>query len=143
MQVAQMREIYSLASEVIIFLGNVLDYSKQRSKSSGDLRPLKRFEVGTVDASAAIDAWKASPLKTPVQAYEIFSFLTMVAQCQSCSDLFVFLAGFPQDHLTQLSEALRRTLLVPWWDRIWVVQEAVVAEKLTVTYGMWKSHGSY
>ncbi|KAJ4854253.1 heterokaryon incompatibility protein (HET) domain-containing protein [Trichoderma breve] len=95
-QVAQMREIYSNASEVIIFL------------------------VGTLDASAAIDAWKASPLKTP---------------CLSCSDLFEFLADFPQDHLTQLSEALRRTLLVSWWDRIWVVQEAVVAKQLTVRYG--------
>ncbi|KAL7790528.1 heterokaryon incompatibility protein domain-containing protein [Trichoderma afarasin] len=134
-QVAQMREIYSNASEVIIFLGNGLDYSKQHSKSSGDLRPLKRFDVGTLDASAAIDAWKASPLKTPVQAHEIFSFLAVVAQCLSCSDLFKFLADFPQDHLTQLSEALRRTLLVSWWDRIWVVQEAVVAKQLTVRYG--------
>ncbi|KAL5083978.1 hypothetical protein Trisim1_000714 [Trichoderma cf. simile WF8] len=134
-QVAQMREIYSNASEVIIFLGNGLDYSKQHSKSSRDLRPLKRFEVGTLDASAAIDAWKASPLKTPVQAQEIFSFLTVVAQCLSSSDLFKFLEDFPQDHLTQLSEALRRTLLVSWWDRIWVVQEAVVAKQLTVRYG--------
>ncbi|QYT03035.1 HET domain-containing protein [Trichoderma simmonsii] len=134
-QVAQMREIYSNASEVIIFLGNGLDYSKQHSKSPGDLRPFKRFEVGTVDASAAIDAWKASPLKTPIQAYEIFSFLTAVAQCLRCSDLFKFLADFPPDHLTQLSEALRRTLLVSWWDRIWVVQEAVVAKQLTVRYG--------
>ncbi|KAK4062432.1 hypothetical protein Trihar35433_9253 [Trichoderma harzianum] len=134
-QVAQMREIYSNASEVIIFLGNGLEYSKQHSKSPGDLRPLKRFEVGTVDASAAIDAWKASPLKTPIQAYEIFSFLTAVAQCLRYSDLFKFLADFPPDHLTQLSEALRRTLLVSWWDRIWVVQEAVVAKQLTVRYG--------
>ncbi|KAL7957632.1 hypothetical protein V8C34DRAFT_285327, partial [Trichoderma compactum] len=130
-----MREIYSMASEVIVFLGNGLDYSKQHSKSCGDFRPLKRFEVGTVDASAAINIWKTSPPKTPVQAYEISSFLTVVAQCPSCSDLFNFLADFPQDHLTQLSEALRHTLLVSWWDRIWVVQEAVVAEKLTVRYG--------
>lgn len=130
-----MREIYSMAGEVIIFLGNGLDYSKQHSKSYRDFRPLKRFEVGTVDASAAINIWKTSPPKTPVQAYEIFSFLTVVAQCPSCSDLFKFLADFPQDHLTQLSEALRHTLLVSWWDRIWVVQEAVVAEKLTVRYG--------
>ncbi|KAL6690754.1 hypothetical protein J3F84DRAFT_175693 [Trichoderma pleuroticola] len=129
-----MREIYSMASEVIIFLGNGLDYSKQQSMLSEDLRPLRIFEVGTVDASAAIDAWKASPLKTPVQANEIFSFLTMVAQCRSCSDLFKFLADIPPAHLTKLSEALRRTLLVSWWDRIWV-QEAVVAEKLTVRCG--------
>ncbi|PKK52630.1 hypothetical protein CI102_2880 [Trichoderma harzianum] len=136
LQVAQMREIYSMASEVIIFLGNGLDYSQQHSKSCGDFRPLKRFDVGTVDASsAAVDIWKTSPPKTPVQAYEIFSFLTTVAQCPSHSALFKFLADFPQTHLTQLSEALRRTLLVSWWDRIWVVQEAVVSERLTVRYG--------
>ncbi|KAM0512786.1 hypothetical protein ACHAPE_008539 [Trichoderma viride] len=137
-QVAQMREIYSKASEVIIFLGNGLEHSAPRSESYEGLRQFKEFGFSDADvclASQHINTWKLSLLKKPVQPFEVFCFLTIMAQYDSSLNPLKPLEDIPEDHFTALSEAIRRILLVPWWDRIWVVQEAVVAETLTVRCG--------
>ncbi|KAL6876802.1 heterokaryon incompatibility protein domain-containing protein [Trichoderma novae-zelandiae] len=137
-QVAQMRDIYGTAAEVIIFLGNGLESGVARSHSSRDLRPFHRFggcEPDLLLARQYIDAWKTSPLKTPVQPLEIFAFLTIMSWSWQSSNPLDTLEDIPEAHMAALAEALRRTLLVPWWDRIWVVQEAVVAQRLIVRYG--------
>jgi hypothetical protein len=133
-----MREIYSKASEVIIFLGHGLEHSISNSETYESLRPFKKFGVGDADvalASSHIETWKRSSLKKPVQSFEVFCFLTIMAQHGSQEDPLNIIERIPEGHFTALSEAIRRMLLVPWWDRIWVVQEAVVAETLTVRYG--------
>ncbi|PTB65723.1 hypothetical protein BBK36DRAFT_1121167 [Trichoderma citrinoviride] len=138
-QVAQMRDIYSTAVEVIMFLGSGLDYGvSSNHHSSRDLRPLHIFDGGKPDfllASQYIDAWKTSPLKKPVQALEVFAFLTIMSWSKNSLNPLGVLEDIPEAHMAALAEALRRTLLAPWWDRIWVVQEAVVANRLTVRYG--------
>lgn len=138
-QVSQMRSIYSTASEVVIFLGDGThaNCSASRLRSSIPPGPCRMFGIGNVNiplAHQTLDNWKTSALKDPVQALEIFSFLALIPQFRDSSTLLEFFQDFPEAHVTALFEALRHTLLVPWWDRIWVVQEAVVAEKMTIRY---------
>ncbi|UKZ65385.1 uncharacterized protein TrAtP1_006578 [Trichoderma atroviride] len=133
-----MREIYGTASEVIIFLGDGshADYnSPLRSKPPPG--PCRMFGIDDMNiplARQTLDNWKMSALKGPVQALEIFSFLAILTQFRDSSSLLESFKTFPKGHVTALFEALRRTLLVAWWDRIWVVQEAVVAQTITVRY---------
>ncbi|EHK16976.1 uncharacterized protein TRIVIDRAFT_161679, partial [Trichoderma virens Gv29-8] len=136
-QVAQMREIYSIASEVIIFLGSEQNCTKSNPRSSESQRPLEKFGIGPTDALLArqnFDIWKTSPLKVPVQAFEVFSLLTIIAGYESSSSLLKLPKDIPEAHMAAFCEALRCTLLVPWWERIWVVQEAVVAKNITLRY---------
>ncbi|KAH0489414.1 hypothetical protein TgHK011_009845 [Trichoderma gracile] len=137
-QVAQMREIYSTAVEVVIFLGSGLQDGMSKPVSSGDARPFRKFggcEADFLLASQYIDAWKTSSLKKPVQPLVVFAFLTVVSWPREIPNPLGVLEDIPDAHMAALAEALRRTLLAPWWDRIWVVQEAVVANSLTVRYG--------
>lgn len=134
-----MRNIYSTASEVIIFLGDGshADYGASRSRSKTPPGPCRMFGVDYMNiplARQTLDNWKTAALKGPVQALEIFSFLAVITQFQNSSSLLEFFEKFPEAHVAALFEALRRTLLVAWWDRIWVVQEAVVAQNITVRY---------
>jgi hypothetical protein len=85
-------------------------------------------------ACQTLGNWRKSALQGPVPALQIFSFLAIITQFQDSSSLLNFLEDFPEAHVTALFEALRRTLLVAWWDRIWVVQEAVVARDITIRY---------
>ncbi|KAM0516381.1 hypothetical protein ACHAPE_005530 [Trichoderma viride] len=138
-QVSQMRNIYSTASEVIIFLGDGshADYGASCLRSKTPPGPCRMFGVDDMNiplARQTLDSWKKSALKDPVQALEIFSFLAIITQFQDSSILLNFLEDFSEAHVTALFEALRRTLLVAWWDRIWVVQEAVVARDITIRY---------
>ncbi|KAL7919645.1 heterokaryon incompatibility domain-containing protein [Trichoderma austrokoningii] len=138
-QVSQMRDIYSTASEVIIFLGDGshADYDASRVRSEAPPGPCRIFGTDYMDISLAhetLDKWKTSALKGPVQALEIFSFLAAITQFRDSSSLLNFFEDIPEAHVTALFEALRRTLLVAWWDRIWVVQEAVVAQNITIRY---------
>lgn len=134
-----MRNIYSTASEVVIFLGDGshADYSASRSRSKTPPGPCRMFGVDDMNiplARQTLDNWKTSALKGPVQALEIFSFLAIITQFQDSSSLLKLFEDFPETHVIALFEALRRALLVAWWDRIWVVQEAVVAQNITVRY---------
>ncbi|KAK6450642.1 hypothetical protein FP744_10006892 [Trichoderma asperellum] len=136
-QVSQMRSIYSMASQVIIFLGDGSDYSPAKPCSGKPPRPRQRFGFSDADVSFArqiIDIWRTSALKEPVQASEMFALLTIMVEFSDSMTLVKLLADIPKAHLAALFEAMRCTLLLPWWDRIWVVQEAVVAENLTVRY---------
>lgn len=133
-----MRDIYSRAVEVIIFLGSGLQLGMPKPPSSRDQRPFQRFGGCKADfllASQYIDAWKTSSLKKPVQPLEVFAFLTIVSQSREIPNPLGVLEDIPDAHMAALAEALRHTLLAPWWDRIWVVQEAVVANSLTVRCG--------
>lgn len=133
-----MREIYSKASEVIIYLKYGLELGAPNSKSYEGLRQFKEFGFSDADvclASQHINTRKLSPLKKLVQPFEVYCFLTITAQYDSFLNPLKPLEDILEDHFAALSEAIRRILLVPWWDRIWVVQEAVVAETLTVRYG--------
>ncbi|KAL7806365.1 heterokaryon incompatibility protein domain-containing protein [Trichoderma aethiopicum] len=137
-QVAQMRDIYATAVEVIVFLGSGLQHGMSKSLSSRDSRPFHRFggcEPDSLLANQYFENWKGSPLKKPVQPLEVFAFLTIMNCAGKLPDPLGALKDIPEAHMTALAEALRRTLLAPWWDRIWVVQEAVVASRLTVRYG--------
>ncbi|TFB02590.1 hypothetical protein CCMA1212_005341 [Trichoderma ghanense] len=138
-QVAQMRDIYNTAVEVIMFLGDGRQYGVANSNhSSRDLRPFQRFwscEPDFLLASQYMDSWKTSPLKKPVQPLEVFAFLTVMSWVGNYPNPLGILEDIPEAHMAALAEALRRTLLAPWWDRIWVVQEAVVAKRLSVRYG--------
>lgn len=132
-----MRNIYSTADEVIVFLGDGLDYSAAHLRTKQSPRPCRRFGIGDTNISLAhqtLDIWKTSALKGPVQALELFSFLAVLNRFRDSSSFLKFFEDFPEAHVTALFEALRRTLLVPWWDRIWVVQEAVVAQNITIRY---------
>lgn len=138
-----MRDIYSTASEVVIFLGDGshadYDYDPSRLRSKTPPGPCRIFGVDDMNmniplAHETLDNWKTSTLKGPVQALEIFSFLAVMTRFRDSSSLYNFFEDVPEAHVTALFEVLRRTLLVAWWDRIWVVQEAVVAQNITIRY---------
>ncbi|KAF2187480.1 hypothetical protein K469DRAFT_772109 [Zopfia rhizophila CBS 207.26] len=45
------------------------------------------------------------------------------------------LISMPEQERSALFESLRMMMISPWWSRVWVVQELVVAPKVSVRYG--------
>ena len=98
-QVAQMRDIYKGATEVIVFLG----------EESGDTVLALRLLHGLANLY---------DLPADVAA----GFISHLVREQSFKIAWVALGHF-----------LHR----PWWTRVWIIQETVMARKATVICGQW------
>ncbi|RTE82549.1 hypothetical protein BHE90_002855 [Fusarium euwallaceae] len=146
-QVAQMDSIYTNASGVVIWLGhelitsaevfNDLDTNKEflnnnsslllsyplmmmRTFHSGDHCPVCR----TPQPDELLDG--ASDIDIPQRTLDIYAR-------QLRSGVFDLPEG--RDILTRRTKGLEKILSRPWWKRVWVLQEAILAKKITVHCG--------
>ncbi|CAH0025005.1 unnamed protein product [Clonostachys rhizophaga] len=133
-QVAKMRDIYSAADQVIIFLGD--DLNPRAGKSfRRDARPCVRFTGHDSDSDLIrqyMRKWASSLTTEQVSAPDIFCLFAILSRQ---IDRPRFPKEIPVRHLGAIFEAVRTMLTARWWDRIWVVQEAVVADHMIVRYG--------
>ncbi|RSL41564.1 hypothetical protein CEP54_015780 [Fusarium duplospermum] len=137
-QVSRMGDIYSEATEVIVFLGGGPGRQAKSSKVHKDPGPYIFFTNTSSDddlTNQVLSDWKKPGQSQPVTALDLFCLLKMLAQPRNPSNPLEPLKGVPINHLAAMFEDLRQMLIARWWDRIWVVQEAVVAKTVTLRYG--------
>jgi hypothetical protein len=146
-QVSLMDEIYSNAEEVIVFLGEVLHHGSIAPKKTtasittfhGDDRDAEKLNIflNGCKAKTSGTSSKASPRLD--YAFEIFSFLRLLAGKPDLNRLSIFDLSSPQcfdiKYQESLFEGLRQLMLCRWWKRIWVIQEVVLPKNVTMVYG--------
>ena len=106
-QVAMMGEIYSSCQKAIVWLGEDLDTTKAGSKS--------------IVASRACDMLKMLGANRHLDQLPCFS--TSDGQRTEISEEYTI-------HF----EAFRKFVDIPWWERIWVIQEMVLPKSLKFLY---------
>jgi hypothetical protein len=109
-QVNLMKEIYSNAAEVLLWLG---DYSERTI-------PARILEALGGSASTSPTHNTAA---TRADIEKAFSFTHRLSIDQ---------------HFTSTPKDIRQLMMLvdqPWWDRIWTVQEAILPRKATIMYG--------
>ncbi|CAG9981223.1 unnamed protein product [Clonostachys byssicola] len=133
-QVAKMRDIYKAANQVIIFLGDGSSHITGKSLRR-DPGPCVQFTGDDLDEDLIkqyMRKWASSLTTKRISAPEIFCLIAIFSRQMNCLE---FLKEIPVHYLAAILEAVRTMLTARWWDRIWVVQEAVVADHLVVRYG--------
>ena len=135
-QVRIMRDIYAQASDVIVFLGD--GWNHRVSVDSRDSSPPfeAEFHSSSLDnghIASLFQRWVSNDVPHKASAMDVFSFIAMQARGQP--ELFYHEANEKGRDLKGLFEALRMMLLSPWWSRMWMFQEAILARRLTVRYG--------
>ncbi|VUC24040.1 unnamed protein product [Clonostachys rosea] len=133
-QVAKMRDIYEAADQVIIFLGHEPGYSTGRSPRRDPGACVRFIEQDSNEdlIRQFMRKWASSLSTKQISAPDIFCLIAILSKQTSCLEL---LQEIPARQLGAIFEALRIMLTSRWWDRIWVVQEAVVADHMVVRYG--------
>ncbi|EEU34991.1 uncharacterized protein NECHADRAFT_67889, partial [Fusarium vanettenii 77-13-4] len=137
-QVLRMADIYSEATEVIVFLGGGPGRQMKGSKKQKDPGPCTVFTNTPLDdnlTNQALSNWTTPGRRQQVTAFDLFCLLRILSQSRGAPDPFEALRQVPDVYLTAMFESLRQMLTTRWWDRIWVVQEAVIAQKITLRYG--------
>ncbi|KAM0421173.1 hypothetical protein ACHAPT_011065 [Fusarium lateritium] len=137
-QVSRMGDVYSEATEVIVFLGSGPSRQMKGSAKHTDLGPCTAFTNTSLDdglTNQILSDWTMSDRQQPITALDLFCLLRILAHPRNYSNPFEVLKGVPGAHLIDMFENLRQMLTVRWWDRIWVVQEAVLAKTITIQYG--------
>ncbi|KAI9148877.1 heterokaryon incompatibility [Paramyrothecium foliicola] len=137
-QVAKMCEIYSSAAAVSVFLGDGLLTQKPRHLKRRIVGGSISFQGDNSDdvlTNARLLSWRYRRPRSAVLPVDIFSLISIFSRSSNLSTTCETFQGIPRAVLSDIFEALRRMLTVRWWDRIWVVQEAVVAQSLIIKYG--------
>jgi hypothetical protein len=132
-----MGRIYSKATTVVVFLGHGLGQRRTTSRRGRQLEQY-RFEGTSADTfytSHFLSRWKAPCTPKRVTESDIFCLVSILSRAQNLVDPFAPLDGIPQPALTAIFEGLRKLLTSRWWDRVWVVQEAVLAKTITIRFG--------
>ncbi|OMP83819.1 Heterokaryon incompatibility protein 6, OR allele [Diplodia seriata] len=137
-QVQVMRDIYENAEEVLVYLGEPRGWhSSQEDRYSTTPVDITANEA-VLDAfvakhSTAMDSRNAkSGPETPNVVEDMFAFLGILARYDK---IHIYqLPGL--HHNDELFEEMRMLLNLPWWRRIWTVQEVVVPSRVGVVYGM-------
>ncbi|KUJ14857.1 uncharacterized protein LY89DRAFT_783924 [Mollisia scopiformis] len=72
-------------------------------------------------------------------AFEVFCFLRLLSATRGLSRFPAFSTDSQRstddDYQRKLFEGLRQMMLCRWWNRIWVIQEIVVPQRVTMVYG--------
>jgi hypothetical protein len=136
-QVQLMRDIYDSAEEVVIWLG----YSE--GLRAPQLKPKTyQWTEGDTDQAIVDEYFRESDneeendeLNDTVGA---FVYISLCASNKHLSEM----PFFTQDDEKQARQcwpqalhALKMLISAPWWKRIWVLQEVVLARKATIIYG--------
>ncbi|CAG8977013.1 hypothetical protein HYALB_00008871 [Hymenoscyphus albidus] len=143
-QVRLMHDIYSNTDEVIVYLGEVLNH---KSMISHDLVSASRHVFNYDDTDnekleifrAHCSVKKLSRKERIDYAFDVFRFLCVLADESKTNHLASFdvhSREFKDSvYHENLFEELRKIMNCRWWKRIWVIQEVVVPNKITVVYG--------
>lgn len=131
-QVQLMREIYTKARQVIIYLGEVQNSKSKVSSKSTFFQP--KADDGILSSFVARCSLQNVP-KIPKmdEASEVFCLIHSIAEAQNLDDIALF--GADSKYHRRLFEALRQLMRCRWWDRMWTLQEAVVPRDVIIIYG--------
>ncbi|KAG4438617.1 hypothetical protein IFR05_005900 [Cadophora sp. M221] len=147
-QVGMMRNIYSRANEVVIYLGEAPHHEfagslKKRNSSAlsvfyGDSRDAEVISEFQAHCLPREDQKGAASKKKLNYAHEACCLISLLAQVSDLENVPPFnvasrsrLDSFYQRNLF---EALRYLMRSSWWNRIWVVQEIVVPQNIILHY---------
>ncbi|KAF5522156.1 Heterokaryon incompatibility protein 6, OR allele [Colletotrichum aenigma] len=147
-QVGLMHDIFGSATEVIAYVGDDLDRSRQdysrRFARLGLADPVrftgKRTDLPIIERS--ISLWQ-NPMSGSLTEHEemlcLYSIISaplhessanLARQC-----MFDAVNPISQRHFRLMSERTRLFAVSDWWNRMWIIQEACVARELTIMYG--------
>ncbi|GAB1195643.1 hypothetical protein APSETT444_004905 [Aspergillus pseudonomiae] len=139
-QVKMMGKIYAQSQEVVVYLGDAFAPSFSQSfNTPSDMRDavshtMTPREYYSMSGSNEMDTglvWRR-PLSHKDGSY-LLCFIQLLADGV---DMNRFIAGTDQGSLDDVMEALRLFLsAVPWWKRVWVIQEVVIPSKIMILYG--------
>ncbi|KAI1130741.1 heterokaryon incompatibility protein-domain-containing protein [Nemania abortiva] len=137
-QVALMRDIYAGAEEVIVFLGDGVDYRVSKAHLR---RPLPLPVVFWNDSRDDVhlrlfrDSPESHYKRKTWNAFRVTCLVRILSQPGDYhyAGALIERSGVRQHQ--EIFELLRRLLVEPWWQRIWVVQEVAILPKVTICYG--------
>lgn len=148
-QVGLMHDIFGSATEVIAYVGDGLDRSRQdyprRFAGLGLSTPV-RFTGKPADLPLIekyFSLWRNSTPGSLSEHEEMLCLYSVISG--QLHERFTHLthqwmhgkvkSPIDEWRLELLSERMRRFAVSDWWNRIWIIQEACVARELTITYG--------
>ncbi|KAL8288449.1 hypothetical protein RB597_000519 [Gaeumannomyces tritici] len=152
-QVPLIRDIYSQASGLTIFLGNGISHRTPRAFHKTHTPSAARHDFSSSsgaggdpgDRQVVTDfwnSWRTRQQRSNHQsnsALSVFCLLWSLAYDTSTTPTWPFpelLDAERERDVRGLFEAVRLMLLSPWWSRVWVVQEVAVArEPVTIRLG--------
>jgi len=134
-----MKDIYSGSAETIIFLGDGVNHRPARGVPL-ELSPRKIVFFGDSRGGNLVakfwDSMASSEQHSATSpAFHVFGFLRTLGDRDTVPALISKMAVPDETRFASVIENLRMMLLSPWWQRIWVLQEAAVSKTLSVRYG--------
>ncbi|KAI8180869.1 Heterokaryon incompatibility protein 6, OR allele [Colletotrichum sp. SAR 10_70] len=147
-QVGLMHDIFGSATEVIAYVGDGLDRSRQdyprRFARLGLADPVrftgKRTDLPVIERS--ISLWQNSTSGSLTEHEEMLCLYGIIsAQLHESSThpaqkrMFHLGNAIDERRLRLMSERIRLFAVSDWWNRMWIIQEACVAKELTIMYG--------
>lgn len=144
-QVQLMKKIFSAAERVVVFLGEVQEPGfHQKAKRKALLsRPIHFPGTDSADRLNEF-ASRCSSLETPSNyrfdgAIDVFCLIRSMAEAAKLKDVAPFAPELivfqDSEYQCRLFEAVRQMMRCKWWNRMWTLQEIVVAKSVTVLYG--------
>ncbi|KAI0102126.1 heterokaryon incompatibility protein-domain-containing protein [Nemania sp. FL0031] len=137
-QVALMRDIYAGAEEVIVFLGDGVNHRISKAYVRQPLPPPVVFYNDSRDYGH-LQLFGDSPNpKFKGNTWNAFKTACLVRTLSQPNDYHyarAVIEGGGTRGRQEIFELLRRLLVEPWWQRIWVVQEVAIPPKVTIRYG--------
>ncbi|KAK4172244.1 heterokaryon incompatibility protein-domain-containing protein [Triangularia setosa] len=160
-QVQLMKEIYSSGTQVVVYLGDGKNHRPKRladQQINGGVPVWANFHNNGLDEAHIEDFWEAlttfinsssmanssnrhlprlrrRPLSSTFHMFCLLRILGDEALTWKLVDTMGKISDTSIDPLGTLIENLRKTLLNPWWQRIWVVQEMIVSRVAVVRCG--------
>ncbi|KAK6956678.1 hypothetical protein Daesc_001957 [Daldinia eschscholtzii] len=133
-QVQIMRQIYSRAVNVIVFLGDGKTHELNHIRSSRLQEIVFRGDSNDSQHIAQfLSHCRAETLNKLPQEFGVFCLISLFAQLQY--EHIEALLSLKTRILRELFESLRMMLLSRWWNRMWVFQEVIVSRDVLVQYG--------
>ncbi|KAI1497196.1 hypothetical protein F5X99DRAFT_397871 [Biscogniauxia marginata] len=130
-----MCDIYSHAIEVVIFLGHPNRHSSTYSSYTHHGQEMVHFED---DVTSRLDGPQLLQRFQPskhVSVLDIFDFLSLLRRTDMHEEIVKQVANDPLGRFLELFEGLRSMATCSWWERVWVLQEVIFPEKITLLYG--------
>ncbi|KAM5350718.1 hypothetical protein ACJ41O_007223 [Fusarium nematophilum] len=137
-QVAMMRDIYSCAQRVVVFLGEGSYYRIPTGYAKVHPQAAVSFWNDSRD-EALLDrfrqSWHVLCKRPPWFSFCTISLIRLLSDLDHRQDALQCIADGSDASRQRLFELLRALINSQWWHRIWVVQEITVSPEVSVQYG--------
>lgn len=137
-----MRQIYSKAEKVVVFVGDGRGHRVRRSDLYQPYSPTMTLHGDERDRphlESFLKLCNTAKLKEVMSLTSVplcaLSLVRTLSEEPTMTRDFAYLMALREDVRRYLFECLRAFLVSPWWDRIWVVQELAVSLVAVVHYG--------